>query len=242
VCPGDDLIGIPNDIPAVSAATLSVNPCTAYRMLVDFVKLSPGDCVIQNGANSGVGQALIQIAAEMQLQTINVVRAGRPDFDQLVAYLKSLGATHVISDEFLRMPQMSELVNSIASGPPKLGLNCVGGRGFADLIKHMARGSSAVTYGGMSKQPLTVPAGLLIFNNIKLHGYWMTRWNAEHRGAEASRTMWDFVGGMVRAGRLCAPKHQLVPLEDFSTAVARAMEPFVSQKQILVLNKNILNK
>ena len=33
-----------------------------------------GDTVIQNGANSGVGQAVIQIAAALGYNTINVVR------------------------------------------------------------------------------------------------------------------------------------------------------------------------
>lgn len=36
------LIGVPKDIPLQSAATLGVNPCTAYRMLVDFEQLQPG--------------------------------------------------------------------------------------------------------------------------------------------------------------------------------------------------------
>ena len=36
------LIGVPSDIPLQSAATLSVNPCTAYRMLMDFEQLQPG--------------------------------------------------------------------------------------------------------------------------------------------------------------------------------------------------------
>lgn len=33
---------MPRDIPVLCAATLSVNPCTAYRMLTDFETLAPG--------------------------------------------------------------------------------------------------------------------------------------------------------------------------------------------------------
>lgn len=33
-----------------------------------------------------------------------------------------------------------------------------------------------VTYGGMSKQPVMVPTGLLIFNDVRCSGFWMTRW------------------------------------------------------------------
>ena len=37
-----DVISVPNDIPLLSAATLGVNPCTAFRMLSDFENLKPG--------------------------------------------------------------------------------------------------------------------------------------------------------------------------------------------------------
>lgn len=38
----DDVISVPNSIPLISAATLGVNPCTAFRMLSDFEELRPG--------------------------------------------------------------------------------------------------------------------------------------------------------------------------------------------------------
>ena len=51
-------------------------------MLKDFVSLKPGDCVLQNGSNSAVGQAVIQIARTLGLTTVNVVR-DREDIDSL---------------------------------------------------------------------------------------------------------------------------------------------------------------
>lgn len=39
----DALISLPNDIPLLCAATLGVNPCTAFRMLSDFEDLKPGE-------------------------------------------------------------------------------------------------------------------------------------------------------------------------------------------------------
>ncbi|XP_057559024.1 enoyl-[acyl-carrier-protein] reductase, mitochondrial isoform X3 [Hippopotamus amphibius kiboko] len=97
----DALITVPSDIPLQSAATLGVNPCTAYRMLMDFERLQPGDSVIQNASNSGVGQAVIQIATALGLRTINVVR-DRPDIQKLTDRLKNLGADHVVTEEALR--------------------------------------------------------------------------------------------------------------------------------------------
>eukprot|EP00286_Rhodomonas_abbreviata_P009816 CAMPEP_0181342252 /NCGR_PEP_ID=MMETSP1101-20121128/30892_1 /TAXON_ID=46948 /ORGANISM="Rhodomonas abbreviata, Strain Caron Lab Isolate" /LENGTH=134 /DNA_ID=CAMNT_0023453679 /DNA_START=185 /DNA_END=585 /DNA_ORIENTATION=+ len=73
------LVKVANDIPAPYAATLSVNPASAYRMLRDFVDLSPGEVIMQNGANSMVGLAVIQMAREMGIKTVNIVRSDRPD-------------------------------------------------------------------------------------------------------------------------------------------------------------------
>src|SRR5688572_14548492 len=58
------VLQVPKDIGLINAATFSVNPCTAYRMLHDYEKLEggdDGDVVLQNGANSAVGQAVIQL-------------------------------------------------------------------------------------------------------------------------------------------------------------------------------------
>jgi hypothetical protein len=81
---------VKDDDQLATVATLSVNPCTAYRMLVDFGELTSGDVVVQNGANSAVGQAVIQIAKALGLKTLNIVR-DRPDFDELQDFLTSLG-------------------------------------------------------------------------------------------------------------------------------------------------------
>lgn len=238
VCPAGELIKIPNDIPLPTAATVQVNPCTAYRMLTDFVKLSSGDVVIQNGANSGVGQAVIQIAAKLSLKTINIVR-NRPNFDGLVTSLKDLGATHVVTDEFIRTPEMKTLMATLPK--PKLGLNCVGGKSVADLLKYLDRSATLVTYGGMSKQPLMIPTGALIFNDVKVLGYWMTQWSKENMETAKMKEMWQFIGDMARCGQLRSPLHRLVKFDDFSDAIAKAMEPLTSEKQILVMN-SIHNK
>ncbi|KAK3096960.1 hypothetical protein FSP39_005116 [Pinctada imbricata] len=114
------LMPIDKDIPRLSAATIMVNPPTAYRMLKDFVCLHEGDIVIQNGANSAVGQAVIQLAREWKYKTINIVR-DRPDINDLVTSLKNLGADYVVTEEFVKSPKMKELIKSLPS-QPKLAL------------------------------------------------------------------------------------------------------------------------
>ncbi|XP_018411792.1 PREDICTED: trans-2-enoyl-CoA reductase, mitochondrial-like [Nanorana parkeri] len=177
VCKANEVIAVDKDISVISAATLSVNPCTAYRMLTDFMTLRPGDTVIQNGANSGVGQAVIQICASMGVNTINVIR-DRSNLSEMIKKLQSLGANYVITEDMLQNEGMAHLFK--VGERPKLALNCVGGSSAGNLFCHLKDGSTMVTYGGMSRKPTPLPAKALIFKNMKVCGFWMTQWKRNH--------------------------------------------------------------
>ncbi|KAJ7304226.1 hypothetical protein JRQ81_011762 [Phrynocephalus forsythii] len=227
------LLKIPSDIPLTCAATLGVNPCTAYRMLCDFEILRPEDSVIQNAANSGVGQAVIQLAAAMGIKTINVVR-DRPNIQELVERLKSLGADHVITEEMLRKSEVKELFKKVAK--PILALNGVGGKSATELLRHLQHKGTMVTYGGMSKQPVTVPASALIFKDVKLRGFWMTQWKTDHsQDKEKLNSLITDLCSFIHKGQLVAPVCRQVPLADYQVALEASMEPFVSAKQILLM-------
>ncbi|KAL7874451.1 hypothetical protein SRHO_G00054210 [Serrasalmus rhombeus] len=233
VLSADDLVTLPSDIPLLSAATLGVNPCTALRMLSDFEELKPGDTVIQNAANSGVGQAVIQIAAAKGVHTINVVR-DRPDLSQLTDRLKVMGATHVIKEETLRRPEMKELFKFYPR--PKLALNGVGGKSATELLRHLQSGGTMVTYGGMAKQPITVPVSALIFKDVKVRGFWVTQWKRNHgHNDKALCSMLDELCTLIRAGKLSPPACTEVSIKDFHKALDNAMKPYISTKQVLVM-------
>ncbi|KAF7647306.1 hypothetical protein LDENG_00174410 [Lucifuga dentata] len=229
----DDVISLSKDIPLLSAATLGVNPCTAFRMLSDFEDLKPGDTVIQNAANSGVGQAVIQIAAARGINTVNIVR-DRPGFTQLSDRLKAIGASHVIKEETLRRPEAKQLFKTCPK--PKLALNGVGGKSATELLRQLQVGGSMVTYGGMAKQPVTVPVSALIFKDVKLRGFWVTQWKKDHSHDESAfRTMLDELCSLIRQGKLTAPVCTEVGIKDFHKALDTAMQPFTSAKQVLVM-------
>ncbi|KAF9426723.1 mitochondrial 2-enoyl thioester reductase [Podila epigama] len=166
-------------------ATLTVNPCTAYRMLRDFKTLSPGDYIIQNGANSGVGEAVIQMAKPLGVKTINIIR-NRPGHEQVAERLRALGATHILTDDQLGKIETKELVKSwlAAEGSQKreikLGFNCVGGKPATEMARMLSKNGHLVTYGAMSRQPLILPASLQIFKNVHASGFWLSAWNDEH--------------------------------------------------------------
>ncbi|CAG8455691.1 4883_t:CDS:2 [Funneliformis caledonium] len=209
----NDVTRIDKGIGSLQAATLTVNACTAFRMLKDFATLKEGDFVIQNGANSGVGQAVIQIAHAWNIKTINIVR-NRPEIEDLKARLKSLGATYIVTDEELGCYKTKDLIkewtnindNNVGI---KLGLNCVGGKISTEMAKYLCRSGYHVTYGAMSRQPITIPASLLIFKDIKFLGYWMSRWYQYHSKEERSEMMNEIIG-LIRQGKLGDVAHDEV--------------------------------
>ncbi|KAL3882262.1 hypothetical protein ACJMK2_028624 [Sinanodonta woodiana] len=238
VAPFRELQKIDNKIPVLSAATIAVNPCTAYRMLKDFVHLKPGDAVIQNSANSAVGQNVIQIARQWKIKTINIIR-DRPDKDSLVKYLKDLGATHVVTEEFTRLPEMRDLIKTLET-PPKLALNGVGGKSATELIRHIGQKGVMVTYGGMAKQPVTIPIGALIFKEVSAVGFWNSKWNAENKNNPAKEKMLEELCEMIKDCKLMPPKSDLLPLTKYQEAVASAMEGYKGQKKVFVMDDNMV--
>ncbi|KAM4694905.1 enoyl-[acyl-carrier-protein] reductase, mitochondrial-like [Discoglossus pictus] len=232
VCKSDEVLPVPRDISILSAATLGVNPCTAYRMLTDFVELQPGDTVIQNGANSAVGQAVIQICASRGLHTINVIR-DRPNVTQLIDTLRSLGANFVITEDTLQKSEMANIFKVVPR--PRLALNCVGGSSAGNLFCHLQDGSTMVTYGGMSRKPTPLPAKAMIFKNIRICGFWMTQWKRNHKNDLAKlETMVSELSEMIRRGQLVEPICTPVPFHDYSTALRGTMESY-SHKHVLIM-------
>lgn len=226
-----NLSKVANDVPELGAATLVVNPCTAYRMLKDYVDLKAGDIVMQNSANSAVGQAVIQLAREWNITTVNVVR-NRPDIQDLEQSLKRLGADHVITEDFCRSPEMKPFMKSLPSAP-RLALNGVGGQSATELLRCLAQGGTMVTYGGMSRKPVTVPTGVLIFKEVRVLGYWNTEWNARNRDSPSKKKMVDELCDFMRQGKFQPPPSDVYSLEQYKDAVVAATEGFKAKKVVL---------
>jgi len=235
VCDEDDVDPIASDVPVELAATISVNPCSAYRMLQDYTKLQAGDVLIQNGANSSVGLAVIQLAKHMGVKTINVVR-DRPQLSELVSRMESLGADIVCTDETLSNPKlMQQLIDKLGGKQPTLGLNCVGGSSATDIARILRDGSSLVTYGGMSRKPVCVPTGRLIFNDIAIRGFWLSRWTETH-GKEERRRMIDEIIRLIRVGEFRTFVQQR-RFDQFSSALNEARQGYKEGKILLVMQQ-----
>ena len=211
----DELVAVPPEIEPVQAAMLKINPMTAWRLLHDYVELKRGEWLIQNAANSAAGRAVIQIARELGYRTVNVVRR-----EELVEELRIEGGNVVLIDgESLR----DDVKEATSGGQIRLGLNAVGGDSALRLANTLAPGSTMVTYGAMSLQPLKIPNGLLIFKDLRFRGIWINKWydNATlPERMEAFHPLFE----MAKRGLLKTKVEKSYPLSQAKAAVAHAAQ------------------
>ena len=208
VVPADGLFALPTDVDPQQLAMLTINPPTAGLLLTEFVDLAPGDWVVQNAANSGVGRAVIAFAKARGFKTINLVR--RPE---LIDELKALGGDVVIVDA----PEgLNVAKDALGTAAPRLAIDGVGGPAAATLVNLLGRDGTLVAYAALSKAPIAISALALVFKRISVRGFFLS--DPEHAAkiaplvAEAAE--------MLRSGRLHAPVAATYPLSAIKDAVA----------------------
>jgi len=222
---------VPSDVDPLYASTISVNPSTAQRLLNDFVDLKAGDVIVQNGSTSSVALSVMQLAAMKGIKTINVLR-DRPNYPETVERLKTFGGTVLVSEEYFVTPAFKRVLTDMPK--PKLALNCVGGNSATELARVLGEGGVHVTYGGMSHKPVTVPTSALIFNNIQMRGFWLTKWYEKHSEQERIE-MHNELFGLIKQNKFKLWM-ETYPFAKFSDALKKHSEPYRDRKVVLVLN------
>jgi NADPH:quinone reductase-like Zn-dependent oxidoreductase len=208
VVPAEGLFAVPADVDPQQLAMLTINPPTAGLLLTEFVDLAPGDWVVQDAANSGVGRSVIAFAKARGFKTINLVR--RPE---LIDELKTLGGDLVIVDA----PEgLNQVKAALGTAAPRLAIDGVGGASAATLINLLGRDGTFVAYSGLSKAPIEISSLALIFKRISLRGFFLS--DPEH--AAKIRPFVIEAAELLRSGRLHAPVAATYPLSAIKDAVA----------------------
>jgi len=117
----------------------------------------------------------------------------------------------------------TELKATVGKSGAKLCLNAVGGESALALAKVLANGGHHVTYGAMSKRPVTIPNGVLIFKQPHFHGFWLTRW-IETTDVAVVRSEYHRLAEMAATGALAMPIDKTYRLSEYKKAISRAQE------------------
>jgi NADPH:quinone reductase-like Zn-dependent oxidoreductase len=207
VVPADGLFALPADGDIEQYSMLGSNPPTAGLMLSECTPLKPGDWVVQNAANSGVGRSLIALAKRRGLKTINLVRD-----DATFADLTEAGAdvVHVDDDD-----AVGDIRAIIGDARVALAVDSVGGPGVARLLGLLSDGGWLVSYSWARDEPMWVDTPILVAKHITVRGFFIGDFDYRDKVVPVIRE----VAPLVADGSLAVPVAAVYPLEHIEDAV-----------------------
>ena len=159
---------------------------------------------------------MIKFAASQGIRTANLVRSLESK-----SSLEEIGADFVVKDDRDAARILRE-----AMGPDKakLGLNAVGGSSALAICKCLADQSPLVTYGGMDREPAPFPTRYLIFNDLRLYGFWVSQWYREASVAEIEE-MHQTIAETMRDLAISTPVCGSFALDDWREALEQSVQP-----------------
>jgi NADPH:quinone reductase-like Zn-dependent oxidoreductase len=210
VIPASGLSALPLDADPRQLAMLAINPPTAALLLSEYVELKPGEWVVQNAANSGVGRWVIAIAKTLGLKTVNIVRRA-----ELVAELEAIGGDVVIVDS----PDASDRIKAaVGLAELRLALDGVSGPATGVLAATLSPHGTLVSFAAMSEGPMSVSPLDVIFKPLTMRGFWLGHPENAAKIAPAIAQAAE----MIASGRVHIPVARTYPLSSIKEAVAHA--------------------
>ena len=222
-----NLIMLPNNIDPIQLSMLKVNPATAYLMLKKYVKLQPGDWIIQDAANSGVGQCIIRLAKMEGIKTINIVRR-----KELASDLEDIGADFVIQDSPNMASEVKELTNG---GDVKLAIDAVGGDIILRIGDCLQEEATILNYGLLSGKNIEMTSYQTVFKRLVLTGFWLMPW-LQNMSRKEIFDMYNHLSNLIASNKLHVPIEKTYPLEEIKKAVKHSAAYNRSGKIILTPN------
>jgi NADPH:quinone reductase-like Zn-dependent oxidoreductase len=204
------LSSLPPDADPRQLAMLGINPPTAALLLSEYVDLKPGDWVVQNAANSGVGRWVIAFAKMRGLKTVNIVR--RPE---LVAELDAIGGDVVVVDS----PDVSERIKAaVGQAELHLALDGVSGPATGVLAATLSPRGTLVSFSAMSGGAMSISPLDVIFKPLTMRGFWLGHPEFAAKIAPAAVQ----AATIIAAGRVRIPVAGTYPLASIKEAVAHS--------------------
>jgi len=184
----------------------------------------------ETAANSAVGEYVIQLAKQRGLKSVNVVRR-----ESLVDNLKALGADVVLVDG----PDLAErIAKATNNSPVRLAIEAVGGETFSRVIQSVAYQGTLVTYGALSMTMPELPLQAVIFNDVRVKGFWLTKWFESATDQDRQAAYGEIIP-LVVSGAIKAKIDSRFSLDDIKDAVNRAAASGRDGKVLLIPNKEV---
>ncbi len=154
------------------AACFAINPFTA-RGLLDIALLRNNQAIIQNAAGGQVAAFVRQMARDMDIDVIDIVRK-----EKTLERLKREGAGHVLLENDPKF--MNKLTSLARQLDARLAFDAVGGPLAGQIFNAMPPDAELVSYGNLSTKDIS---GLnpmdLIFHDKIVSGFNLPEWREQ---------------------------------------------------------------
>jgi trans-2-enoyl-CoA reductase len=208
------LFPLPDQADGQQLSMASINPPTAALLLSEFVELKPGDWVLQDAGNSGVGRSVIAFARHRGLRTVSIVR--RPE---LVSELRGLGADVVLVDG----PNVrGRVADATSAAPIRLAIDGVSGQSTATLSGCLAPGGAVVLYSILGGHSGVADGIDLIFRDIVIRGFWL--YSPPYRGSPKAVEAMKLGAQLIAESKLHFPIASIYPLTAPREALRHALK------------------
>jgi len=154
-----------------AGSSLFVNPMTAWAMVHRAVKEGHKG-IVQTAAASALGKMVIRLCKEKNIPLISIVRRE----DQMKA-LHDIGAENVLNSTDPRFER--ELLVLSKKLNTTFCLDAVAGELAGKVLAILPAKSTLLSYGALSEQAIPINAGIMIFQDKVVHGFWLTYWIME---------------------------------------------------------------
>jgi NADPH:quinone reductase-like Zn-dependent oxidoreductase len=216
VTPAAGLIPVPESIPDEAAAQLVSMPLSAITLL-HVLELGEGEWMVQNTANGAVGRMVAQLAKARGVRVLGLVRRAAG-----VQELADQGIGDVVATD---SDGWRERAQEITGGAPvKAAVDSVGGSAAADLVSLLTDGGTLLSFGSMGSPTLEIPAGDLIFKQVTVKGFWLSKINQTMSG-DVRRQLFGELITRIGDGSLTLPVSATYPLEEVTDAVRASLTP-----------------
>ncbi|MCS5724136.1 zinc-dependent alcohol dehydrogenase family protein [Herbiconiux sp. CPCC 203407] len=167
VIPAASALVLPPTVDPDTFAVSFVNVQAVLLMLHEWPELEAGDVIIQNAGNSAYARVLDAVASRRGFTVVNVVRSER----SALSVEDELNGPVLVDGE-----DLDERVLAVTGGSrPRVAVDAVGGAATGRLTETLAPGGRVVTYGLLSGDPVQVDTRIVVFNGVRVEGFWMPR-------------------------------------------------------------------
>ncbi|WP_106744191.1 zinc-binding dehydrogenase [Yoonia maritima] len=216
VAPASGVLPLPDVISDSLGAQLIAMPFSAISLL-ETLKATKGDWIIQTAANGAVGKIMAVLAKARGINLLNLVR--RP---QAAQELTDMGIENVLVTTDANWKETARTI--IGTSGAVSAIDSVGGDLANDLTDLLAVDGELVVFGTATGAPLTLSSGTLIMKHIAVKGFWGARVSAELPVEDRQRLIGELVT-LASTGELTLADGGAFGLEAVTDAMQAALKP-----------------